>query len=220
MGEALNYNISVKNNTIALWGSLSFQNLSWNLSRLLERLHDIIIVWLTLVLVLVVFIRIKVLFSLKRTLYSDSQTLEVIWTFIPILILVRIAYPRIYLLCLQDSISQSPNISLKVIRNQWNWQREINESVDHLLDSDLLDTVSSYESPLVMIHNKSTRILTIRTDVLHSLGVPSLGIKLDASPGRIRITILESSFPGVFLGSCYELCGRGHRAIPIHISCI
>jgi len=80
----------------------------------------------------------------------------------------------------------------------------------------MIDLMRSYESPLLLRRIKDTRILTIRTDVLHSLGIPRLGVKLDASPGRIRITVLESSFPGAFLGSCYELCGSGHRAMPIN----
>jgi len=84
------------------------------------------------------------------------------------------------------------------------------------LDSERVDLVSSFESPLILKRGVDTRILTIRTDVLHSLGVPSLGVKLDAAPGRIRITVLESSIPGLFLGSCYELCGRGHRAMPLY----
>jgi cytochrome c oxidase subunit II len=89
--------------------------------------------------------------------------------------------------------------------------------VDHLLDSEGLDLITSYESPLLIKSIKDVRVLTVRTDVLHSLGIPRLGIKLDASPGRIRITVLETSLPGVFLGSCYELCGRGHRAMPLHL---
>lgn len=76
---------------------------------------------------------------------------------------------------------------------------------------------TSYETPILIDSGHRIRVLTIRTDVLHSLGVPSLGIKLDASPGRIRITIIERAIPGIFLGSCYELCGSGHRAIPLHI---
>jgi len=171
-------------------------------------------------LILVVFIRIKVILGLKGTLFPDSQLLEVTWTRFPIIILVRIAFPRIYLLCLQDSERLNPRKSVKIISNQWNWQRELKDSIDHLLDSDSIDLVRSYDSPLLLGLNKRIRILTIRTDVLHSLGIPRLGIKLDASPGRIRITLLESSIPGVFLGSCYELCGRGHRAIPIHINCV
>jgi len=177
-----------------------------------------IIVWLLVVLVLVVFISYKVLDRPRRFIYPDSETLEKTWTIIPILILVRIAFPRIYLLCVQDARNQIPRQTIKVISNQWNWQRETTETVDHLLDSDRVDLVTSYESPLVINRIKDTRILTIRTDVLHSLGIPSLGVKLDASPGRIRIAVLECSFPGVFIGSCYELCGRGHRAMPIHIS--
>jgi len=168
------------------------------------------------VLTLVVYIRTKVLIRVKGSLFPDSETLEKTWTVIPIIILLRIAYPRIYLLCLQDSRNQSPGNTLKVISNQWNWQRERTERVDHLLDSERVDLVSSFESPLILKRGVDTRILTIRTDVLHSLGVPSLGVKLDAAPGRIRITVLESSIPGLFLGSCYELCGRGHRAMPLY----
>jgi len=203
-----------------LWGRLNFQNFTWVVSRFLERLHDLVIVWLVVVLVLVVFIRVKVIFSVRGFLFPDSQMLEVIWTLIPIFILLRIAYPRIYLLCLQDSRNRRPFYTLKVIRNQWNWQRESSESVDHLLDSERLDLISSYDSPVLIETLKDLRVLTIRTDVLHSLGIPSLGIKLDASPGRIRITVLETSVPGIFLGSCYELCGRGHSAMPLHVIAI
>lgn len=172
------------------------------------------------VLALVIFIRWKVLIRLKGRLHPDSETLEVTWTLIPILILLSIAYPRIYLLCLQDARNQSPSSTIKVLRNQWNWQRETLENVDHLLDSERIDLIMSYESPLLIKRGVDTRILTIRTDVLHSLGIPRIGLKLDASPGRIRITVLESLIPGMFLGSCYELCGRGHRAMPIHFLAI
>jgi len=165
----------------------------------------------------VVFITMKVFYRIKGNLHPDSETLEKTWTIFPILILLRIAYPSIYLLCLQDSRDSSPFNTAKIIRNQWNWQRETYDRVDHLLDAEGLDVISSYESPLLLKRSFDTRILTIRTDVLHSLGIPSLGVKLDASPGRIRITVLEISTPGVYLGSCYELCGRGHRAMPIHL---
>lgn len=206
-------------NTIAFWGSLNFQNLVWIVSRFLESLHDLVIVWLTVVLLLVVFIRFKVFSSFKGNLFPDSETLEKTWTIIPILILLRIAYPSIYLLCLQDSRNQSPTTTVKVIRNQWNWQRESFDRVDHLLDSERVDLIGSYESPILLKSGEDVRILTIRTDVLHSLGIPSLGIKLDTSPGRIRITILECSIPGMFIGSCYELCGSGHSSIPLHLIC-
>lgn len=192
----------------------------WAISRGLERLHDLIIVWLVVVLALVVVISYKVINRMSGILFPDSETLEKTWTVIPILILLRIAFPRIYLLCIQDARNQIPRQTIKVVRNQWNWQRETIERIDHLLDSERVDLLGSFDYPLILNRMKDTRILTIRTDVLHSLGIPRLAVKLDAAPGRISMTILEVSFPGVFIGSCYELCGRGHRAIPIHISAL
>jgi heme/copper-type cytochrome/quinol oxidase subunit 2 len=177
-------------------------------------------VWLLVVLVLVVFISSKVVSRAVGVLRPDSETLEQVWTVIPIIILLTIAIPSIQLLCLQDSRNQVIGNTVKTIRNQWNWQRESREVVDHLLDSERLDVLASFERPLVLTRGTLTRVLTIRTDVLHSLGIPSLGIKLDASPGRIRMTSVEPLTPGLFLGSCYELCGRGHRAMPINILCI
>jgi len=175
-------------------------------------------VWLTVILIIVVFIRFKVIKRLKGNLIPDSEFLEKTWTIIPIFILLRIAFPRIYLLCLQDSSNQRPSSTIKVIRNQWNWQRETSEdNVDVLLDADRIDLLASYESPIISLIELDNRILTIRTDVLHSLGLPSIGVKLDAAPGRIRITIFNNSSPGLLMGSCYELCGRGHRAMPISI---
>jgi len=171
-------------------------------------------------LFLVVFISCSVVLGPVGSLLPDSEILEQVWTIIPILILLTIAFPRIYLLCLQDSNRSLVKGTIKIIRNQWNWQRESREPVDHLLDSERLDVLSSFERPVLLETNCITRIITIRTDVLHSLGIPRLGVKLDAAPGRISITIIESSIPGNYEGSCYELCGRGHRAMPIHFLCI
>jgi len=165
----------------------------------------------------VIGIRIGVFLRPKGYLYPDSEVLEKTWTLIPISILLTIAYPRVYLLCVQDANRQAPVSTIKIVRNQWNWQREVVDVVDHLLDSDRVEVIAAYESPVLLKRIQDTRVITVRTDVLHSLGLPRLGVKLDASPGRIRTTIIKTFSPGVYLGSCYELCGRGHRAMPIHI---
>lgn len=197
-----------------MWGRAGFQDILRPVSRLLESLHDLVMVWLMVVLVLVIFIRSKVILRLKRRLFPDSLTLEVIWTVLPIFILLLIAFPRLQLLCIQDSLNRSPMVSLKVISNQWNWQRERCETFDHLLDSETIDLVRSFETPISILRGGEVRVLTVRTDVLHSLGLPRLTIKLDTSPGRIRATVIERKSQGLLLGSCYELCGRGHSAIP------
>jgi len=158
-----------------------------------------------------------VLIAFKSRLRSDSLVLETTWTFIPVLILLFIVIPSLGLLCSQDALSQNPSLTLKMIRNQWNWQSESEESYDHLLDSERTDIGSSLEVPISLTRKTETRVVTVRTDVLHSLGVPRIGVKLDTAPGRIRATTLRSLYPGLFMGSCYELCGRGHSAMPFSL---
>jgi cytochrome c oxidase subunit 2 len=207
-------------NIIALWAGISFQNLAGTLSRFLESLHDLIIVWLVVILMLVSIITALVIFSGYKSIrvIPDSEVLEKTWTLLPIFILFSIALPRIRLLCMQDARCLVPNDTLKVIRNQWNWQRDTHsECYDHLLDADGLDDRRSYEVPLVINSWFRTRVLLTRTDVLHSLGVPSLGVKLDSTPGRLNATIVEVISPGLYVGSCFELCGSGHRVIPLNV---
>jgi cytochrome c oxidase subunit II len=86
--------------------------------------------------------------------------------------------------------------------------------VDHLLDQEKLDELASFESPVLAGFDGLNRLVVSSTDVLHSLGLPSAGVKLDSVPGRLNTTVMERSL-GLMVGSCYELCGRGHRAIPI-----
>lgn len=200
------------------WGKISFTNLTRVCSSFLERLHDTIMVWLIIIFIAVIIVRVRVTTGTRATrMTPDSMVLESTWTVVPMLILVRIAFPSIHLLCLQDSLCLVPTSTAKVTRNQWNWQRTLLEDYwDHLLDADKLENVGSYEIPLILPNNSYPRILLSRTDVLHSLGFPRLGVKLDSIPGRINSTVVETSVNGVFRGSCYELCGRGHRVIPIY----
>jgi len=93
----------------------------------------------------------------------------------------------------------------------------LEENNDHLLDVDSLDREGSFEVPLLLKNGTVSRILVTRTDVLHSFGVPALGVKLDAAPGRLNATSIEVSSLGLFVGSCFELCGRGHRIMPINV---
>jgi len=132
-------------------------------------------------------------------------------------ILISIAVPSLHLLCLQDSLCASPLTSVKVLRNQWNWQSIIlEEPVDHIMDLVRMDNVSLFERPLVLKANSIQRLLVTRTDVLHSLGMPSLGIKLDSMPGRLNTTVRDLAGQGLLQGSCYELCGRGHSIMPFY----
>ena len=200
---------------IIFWSGYGFQNLRGSVRRGLEHLHDTVIVWLVVIITVVTIVRVSLFGSRPSLQLRDSELLEKVWTIIPIFILVTIAIPSIHLLCVQDSLQQTPSQTVKVISNQWNWQREANALSDHLLDVDRVDNLGSYEVPMRVLSKGLTRILVVSTDVLHSLGVPRLRIKLDSIPGRLNGTTTDILYPGVMLGSCYELCGRGHRAIPI-----
>lgn len=164
----------------------------------------------------VTFISIGVFYNRGANLGVESEALEKTWTLVPMLILVSIAIPSIHLLCVQDTLRQTPTRRIKVIRNQWNWQRESIEEDrrDHVIDVDSLDNRGSYEVPGA-IDLGVIRFVVARTDVLHSLGVPRLGVKLDSAPGRLNIVRVDVFNPALYTGGCYELCGRGHRAMPI-----
>jgi cytochrome c oxidase subunit 2 len=172
-------------------------------------------VWLLVIIVVVLFVSGGVLVSRKGRLHPDSKMLEQTWTLLPMLVLLTIALPRVRLLCLQDALGQGLGARFKLVRNQWSWQREWEDRFDHLLDSERRDRVSAYDTPVVLERAEVVRLLVTRTDVLHSIGIPALGVKLDSVPGRLNRTSLEIGCPGVFLGACYELCGSGHRVMPI-----
>jgi len=94
--------------------------------------------------------------------------------------------------------------------------RERRESdCDHLLDADIVGNVGGFDTPKGLSLGL-IRIVLTRTDVLHSLGLPRIGVKLDSIPGRLNSFSVDTEIPGILRGSCYELCGRGHRIIPIN----
>ncbi len=198
---------------IPFWSKIDFQGFI-SLSRsFLEMLNDFILIWLFFIL-LVLLIRSQFILIPKiyRVLKPELEALEVFWTTFPIFILLRIAFPRFFLLNSQDSIF--PKRMFKLIRRQWNWQRELLlEEFDHLLDYQGIFFKSNLESPAYLF-SQNLQMVTRSTDVLHSVGVPNLGVKIDSSPGRLNSTVIELLKPGLYWGSCYELCGRGHRAIP------
>nr|YP_009346421.1 cytochrome c oxidase subunit II [Longidorus vineacola]AOT84232.1 cytochrome c oxidase subunit II [Longidorus vineacola] len=201
-----------------LWASISFQNLMTPVSSLLEGLHDLVMVWICVVLIIVSLLKLGTLSSPSASLMLDSEGLEQFWTVLPMLILVTIAAPSFNLLCLQDSFKELPSTSVKIISNQWNWSSECHNETDHLLDVEDTEYLNSLETPVLLPNSTTIRVVITSTDVLHSLGIPSLGLKLDSIPGRLNTTSVSNLSPGLYAGSCYELCGAGHSAMPISMA--
>jgi cytochrome c oxidase subunit 2 len=171
--------------------------------------------------------------SFNRSLI-EGQLLEAAWTLLPAVVLVAVALPSLSILYNLDS-SVSSNITIKVIGHQWYWSYEYSDFWNVTAASQL--AFDSYMVPrnelepeilrLIDVDNRSVapfltkiRALITRADVLHSWAVPSLGVKLDATPGRLNQLTISSYRPGVVYGQCSEICGANHRYIPIVVEFI
>lgn len=150
-------------------------------------------------------------------IYLEFPLLELFWTIAPGIILLFIAIPSLELLY-QIEEKKNQNISLKITGHQWYWNYDYfnNINFDAYLESKnifsprLLDTDNHIILPL----GKILRIITSE-DVLHSWRIPSLGVKIDANPGRLNSVLFSNFIPGLFYGHCSEICGANHRFIPI-----
>jgi cytochrome c oxidase subunit 2 len=164
--------------------------------------------------------------------------IEIIWTCVPALILCIIAVPSFTLLYGLDEIIQ-PDLTIKAIGRQWYWSYEYGDyetSEDNTFassgitfDSNVLQDddleqgqlrLLDVDNRLVLPVNRHIRLLTSAGDVIHSFAVPSLGIKLDAIPGRLNQTMLFIKRQGVFYGQCSELCGSSHGMMPIALEAV
>jgi len=176
-----------------------------------------------------------------------ASTLEIIWTLVPALVLIIIAIPSFSLLYSVDEIVE-PVLTLKIVGHQWYWTYELfdQETVADILKlefSDKLPHVTSFDSYMLaeedivkglglsnyrlyvvdkhlgLPSNIPTRLLMTSNDVLHSWTIPSLGVKVDACPGRLNQSALLIKYAGLYYGQCSEICGANHGFMPIGVVC-
>nr|YP_010265772.1 cytochrome c oxidase subunit II [Coquillettidia nigricans]UIS24526.1 cytochrome c oxidase subunit II [Coquillettidia nigricans] len=214
---------------MATWTNLNLQN---SMSPLMEQLnffHDHTILILVMIITLISYIMLLLLFNNFTNRYLlHGQMIEIIWTILPGIILMFIAFPSLRLLYLMDEIN-SPLITLKVIGHQWYWSYEYSNFLNLEFDSYMIPTnelnmngfrLLDVDNRVVLPMNNQTRILVTASDVLHSWTVPSLGVKIDAMPGRLNQTNFLINQPGLFFGQCSEICGANHSFMPIVIESI
>ena len=166
--------------------------------------------------------------------FTHSTPLEVVWTIAPAVLLLFIAGPSFALLYSIDEVV-APNISLKVIGHQWYWSYEYGDFINKntgkgiIFDSYMVgeDDLSLGGLRLLEVDHRvklpshqHIRLLVSSADVLHSWAVPSLGIKIDACPGRLNQVSLYILRKGVFYGQCSEICGVNHGFIPIVVESV
>jgi cytochrome c oxidase subunit 2 len=210
---------------------LSFQDSATNIMESINNFHNEIIFYLILLLVMVIYL--LGISLLGRQYYkwapSHGTLLELIWTISPALILIAIAFPSLRLLYLIDEVI-NPALTLKIIGHQWYWTTEYsdfteNNSFDsYMISTDELEIgqlrLLEVDNRILVPIDTTIRVIVTSADVIHSFGIPSLGVKIDAIPGRLNETSFFINRPGVFYGQCSELCGVLHGFMPVVIEAV
>nr|WFQ83145.1 cytochrome c oxidase subunit 2 [Qianguimon aflagellum] len=211
---------------MATWAYLGFQDSASPLMEQLIFFHDHIMLILILIITFVGYLLCTLFFNSFIYRYMlENQTIEVIWTMIPAIILIFIALPSLRILYLLDEVNH-PSVTLKTIGHQWYWSYEYSDFLQLEFDSYMLpnNEMNSTSFRLLDVDNRTIlpmntqiRVLISAADVIHSWAIPSLGIKADAVPGRLNQVSFLINRPGLFLGQCSEICGANHSFMPIMI---
>lgn len=203
----------------------------------LSQLHDFINLILVFVITFVGLVMIIIVLSknINQNLL-EIQIVEWVWTIIPAVMLLQIALPSLLLLYMLDEAARRA-LTLKTVGHQWYWSYEYDDfwSLGEALgdkvafDSYLLPTneLTDQIFRLLDVDNRTVvplgtqiRMLVTSSDVLHCWAVPALGVKADATPGRLNQVQFTGQRPGLFFGQCSEICGANHRFMPIVVECV
>nr|YP_011010214.1 cytochrome c oxidase subunit 2 [Halobates hawaiiensis]WPW46790.1 cytochrome c oxidase subunit 2 [Halobates hawaiiensis] len=208
------------------WSQINFQDPNSPLMEQLLFFHDSTMIILIMITTLIAWIMFKMLFNkMINRFMMENQMIEIIWTIIPAMILILIALPSLRILYMMDE-TKNPTLTIKAIGHQWYWSYEYSdfkniefesymkpESEIEMNEFRLLETDNRIMLPM----NNQIRIIVTATDVLHSWTIPSLGIKIDAIPGRLNQGSMFINRPGIMYGQCSEICGANHSFMPITI---
>nr|CAC81940.1 cytochrome oxidase II [Calathus depressus]CAC82147.1 cytochrome oxidase II [Calathus depressus]CAC82155.1 cytochrome oxidase II [Calathus carinatus]CAC82157.1 cytochrome oxidase II [Calathus depressus]CAC82161.1 cytochrome oxidase II [Calathus carinatus] len=211
---------------MATWSNLNLQDSASPLMEQLMFFHDHTLMILTMITVLVSYLMGSLFFNKYINRYLlEGQTIEVIWTILPAITLVFIALPSLRLLYLLDEVS-NPSITLKSIGHQWYWSYEYSDFNKLEFDSYMTPynelEISSFrlldvDNRIILPFNTQIRVLVTAMDVIHSWTIPALGVKIDATPGRLNQSNFFMNRSGLFYGQCSEICGANHSFMPIVI---
>jgi len=181
--------------------------------------------------VLALLIYVCVRFNAKANPTPSSTThhvgLEVLWTIVPVIILIIIAVPSFKLLYYVDRVAE-PEMTLKVTGYQWYWGYEYPDHDGMAFSSYMIEDADidekkgqvrllSTDNPVVLPIDTDIQVLVTAGDVLHSWAMPAFGVKTDSVPGRLNETWMNISKPGVYYGQCSEICGVKHAYMPIEV---
>nr|ALO77614.1 cytochrome c oxidase subunit 2 [Cantharidae sp. GENSP01] len=214
---------------MATWMNMLSQDSMTPLMEQLLFFHNHTMMILLMITILVSYIMAS-LFSnmLINRFLLEGQTIELLWTIAPALTLIFIALPSLQILYLLDEIN-NPLVSVKAIGHQWFWSYELTdfsatEFDSYMLPENQMDSFNfrllDVDNRLVLPYKAQTRLMVSSTDVIHSWTIPSMGVKIDATPGRLNQSTFFMNRSGLFFGQCSEICGTNHSFMPIVIESV
>lgn len=219
---------------------LGFQDSASPTHEGITELHDSIFFYLVVICFGVLWLLTSVVVNFHSSKsqivykYANHGTLiELIWTITPAFVLIAIAFPSFKLLYLMDEVI-SPSMTIKVVGHQWYWSYEYSDFINEdgesiefdsymVPETDLEDgqlRLLDVDNRVVVPVDTHIRFIVTGQDVIHDWAVPSLGIKVDATPGRLNQTSVLIEREGVFYGQCSEICGVYHGFMPIAVEAV
>nr|ALO77437.1 cytochrome c oxidase subunit 2 [Anoplotrupes stercorosus]QEL51302.1 cytochrome c oxidase subunit 2 [Anoplotrupes stercorosus]QNV12067.1 cytochrome c oxidase subunit II [Anoplotrupes stercorosus] len=214
---------------MATWKSFTLQDSSTPLMEQLAFFHDHTLLILLMITVLVGYLMITLFFNnYNYRFLLEGQTIELIWTILPAFTLIFIALPSLQLLYLLDELN-NPLMSVKSIGHQWYWSYEYTDFKNMEYDSYMIsiNEMKNYNFRLLDVDNRMVmpfmsqiRLIVTAADVIHSWTIPSMSVKIDATPGRLNQMSFFINRAGLFFGQCSEICGANHSFMPIVIESI
>jgi cytochrome c oxidase subunit II len=221
-------------------GHINFQPAATSIMERVIGFHDLLVVLITVIslfvsaLLVYVMVRYRKSANPKPSTNSHNTLIEIVWTAVPVLILLAMAWPSFRLLYYKDvfpQVAESEVVNIKATGYQWYWGYTYAESEvgaedgfdftsimvrdDDLQPGQLRNLSVDY--PMVVPVGKVVRLNVNAADVIHSWTIPAFGVKVDAIPGRLNQLWFTVDKPGIYYGQCSELCGRDHAFMPIEV---
>nr|ANH79471.1 cytochrome c oxidase subunit II [Eurytoma sp. TJS-2016] len=219
---------------MSLWHQYMFQDASSSIMENMIMFYDYAMLVILMIIVLIMYmLNFMFLNKFINRMLLEGQMIEIIWTIIPMFFLIFLAIPSLKILYLTDEVN-NPNFTFKVIGHQWYWEYEYDieflnlmnfkfASFESMMEKEinlssfrLLDVSENFKVPM----NCQIRLMIMSDDVIHSFAIPSLGIKIDAVPGRLNQIMMNLNRPGLYIGQCSEICGVNHSFMPIVVESI
>jgi len=212
---------------------VTFQEAASENMTMITDLNNFLLVLMTVItaFVLALLLYVMVRFNAKAnptpSKTSHNTLIEVLWTVLPIVILVVIAIPSFRLLYFQREIPEA-DMTIKATGYQWYWGYEYPDHGDFAFDSLMLSDEERGDQPrllatdtaMVVPVDTTVRVLVTSADVIHAFAMPAFGLKIDSVPGRMNETWFKAEKTGTFYGQCSELCGIRHAFMPIRIEVV